>query len=109
MPKLLYVVTLARLGRWFGLAFVFAFGAALALVLHVNSGAERRLVAELVPRLLADNLKGSFSLEGIEEITSSSVVFREFTAKDPRGREVVRVARVRVRRGPRPGRGGRCR
>lgn len=89
--------TLSALGRALGLAVVFVVFAAAALVLHVDSRTERRVLARLVPALLDDNLKGSFSLEGIERIGRNEVVFREFSARDPRGREVIRASEVRVR------------
>jgi hypothetical protein len=88
---------LLKLGRALGLGVVFVVAAAAALLLHVNSRAERRVLAQLVPRILNQNLQGSFSLEGIERIGTDEVVFREFTARDPKGREVVRAAEVRVR------------
>jgi hypothetical protein len=89
--------TLIGLARALGLAALFVVFAAAALLLHVNSRTERRVIARIVPQILNDTLKGSFALEGVERVSAGEVVFREFSARDPRGREVVRASEVRVR------------
>ena len=87
---------LRRFLRGLGLLAVFAVGAVGALLLHANSNLERRIVARFVPVLLSSELKGSFELDGIEQIRASGAVFRGFRAKDPHGREVVRASLVHV-------------
>ena len=87
---------LPRLASGLGLLVVFAVSAALALLIHVNSPLERRLITAWIPPLLASELKGSFELDSIERIERSGVVFNGFRARDPRGREVVRATTIRV-------------
>jgi hypothetical protein len=87
---------LSRLASGLGLLVVFAASAALAVLIHVNSPLERRLITTLIPPLLASELKGSFELDSIERIERTGVVFRGFRARDPRGREVIRATTIRV-------------
>src|SRR5687768_11325979 len=87
---------LPRLASGLGLLVVFAVSAALALLIHVNSPLERRLITAFIPPLLASELKGSFELDSIERIERSGVVFNGFRARDPRGREVIRATTIRV-------------
>src|SRR5688572_9572611 len=87
---------LTRVGQALGLLVVFVAAALLALLLHVDSAAERRIVARLVPALLGSQLGGSFSLASIERIDRNGAVFLDFRARDPKGREVIRAERVRA-------------
>lgn len=87
---------LTRVGQALGLLVVFVAAALLALLLHVDSAAERRIVARLVPALLGSQLGGSFSLASIERIDRNGAVFLGFSARDPKGREVIRAKRVRA-------------
>jgi hypothetical protein len=87
---------LTRVGQALGLLVVFVAAALLALLLHVDSAAERRIVARLVPALLGSQLGGSFSLASIERIDRNGAVFLDFRARDPKGREVIRAKRVRA-------------
>src|SRR5688572_9410273 len=87
---------LTRVGQALGLLVVFVAAALLALLLHVDSAAERRIVARLVPALLGSQLGGSFSLASIERIDRNGAVVLDFRARDPKGREVIRAKRVRA-------------
>nr|MDQ2645636.1 hypothetical protein [Myxococcota bacterium] len=87
---------LTRVGQVLGLLVVFVAAVSSALLLHIGSTVERRIVAELVPVLLESELGGSFSLAGIERIDRNGAVFLGFRARDPKGREVIRAERVRA-------------
>ncbi|MFZ5894377.1 MAG: translocation/assembly module TamB domain-containing protein [Myxococcota bacterium] len=81
----------------FGLACLFVVASVFAFGVHLDLPRGRRLVSSVVGKLLAGELRGGFSLAGVERLRPGGAVVRDFEVRDERGRPVLRVSRVTLR------------
>ena len=79
-----------------GLGLVFVVATAFALVVHVDQPAVRRIAASTLTGLLSEVFAGTLTIGAIDHISPTSVDARDITVKDPTGRTVLEVSRLRA-------------
>lgn len=79
-----------------GLAGVFVVSAVLGLIAHLDLPPSRALIARLSTDLLNDTLRGSFRIGSVERANASGVVLRDVVVRDPGGKKVLAVSRLRA-------------
>ncbi len=67
------------------------------LLLHLDLPPSRRLAATITARVLGSELRGSFEVAGIEELSPYGLRVERFDVRDPDGELVLRVQGLRAR------------
>jgi hypothetical protein len=88
-------LTLRLLGA-VGLGVVFVLAAGVAPILHLDLPAGRRALAALFTSALNDTFLGKFEIAAIERVDVSGLVARGVVVRDPAGKRVLSVTRLRA-------------
>lgn len=85
-----------RLLSALGLGALFSVASVGALVLHLDLPAGRRLTTLVLTQQLDSIFRGSFTIGGVERISRSGLLARGVVVRDPHGRVVLSVSRLRA-------------
>ncbi|MBI5532305.1 MAG: translocation/assembly module TamB domain-containing protein [Deltaproteobacteria bacterium] len=84
-------------GSFVGLASVFALSAAGAVVIHASLPPSRRLVTRTALQALNQAISGQITVEGVDKLSMTSLVFRGVAISDPSGKVVIKSNQLEAR------------
>jgi translocation and assembly module TamB len=80
-----------------GLGVTFAVGVVVAVALHIDVAPSRRVIRNVVEKVLDDALQGRIRFGAIETISPRELRLADVTVDDPAGRRVLALDRVTAR------------
>ena len=88
---------LGRVALTLGLGTVFTAGVVAGAVVHLNTGAARRVANRVVDQVLRGTFRGELHIQGVQHLGLGRLQLARVAVRDPRGVEVLRLEDVGAR------------